>query len=367
MVDQGRIRVLVVDDSAVARRVLARVLESDPEIEIAGFAISGVALLSKLDVLKPDVVILDVEMPDMDGLTALRHIRAKSRNLPVIMFSSLTEKGASTTVQALLLGANDYLPKPKSATSLEESIDIIRKELIPKIKALGRKKTLPPQPTRPQPSTPSAPLSFKRRAGANVEIIAIGSSTGGPNALAYIIKQLPSYITVPIVIVQHMPPVFTTMLAKHLQMMTSMPVNEAYEGAQLNPGSIWIAPGDYHMVVERKGIKPYLHLLQTEPENFCRPSVDPLFRSVAKLYGPTVLGVILTGMGHDGLDGTRQIKETGGFVIAQDEATSVVWGMPGAVVQAGLADLVLPLEKIPVAITNLVLKKEPLSQDLSVN
>jgi len=333
----ARIRVLVVDDSAVIRRLVSEELAADPALEVVGTAANGKIALARLPQLNPDLVILDVEMPEMDGLAALREIRKAYPRLPVIMFSSLTERGAEATLDALALGATDYFTKPTGAGGLEASLRVIREELVPEIKAL-----CPRAPAAPAPAPPPAAPG---RAGL-VEVVAIGTSTGGPNALAELFAGLPADLPVPVVIVQHMPPMFTRLLAERLSARYAVRVEEGHTGGLLRPGHGWVAPGDFHMAVVRDGLHAKLLLHRDPPENSCRPAADVLFRSVARAYGPAALAVVLTGMGQDGQRGCEAVRAAGGQVIAQDEATSVVWGMPGAVARAGLADAVLPLAEI---------------------
>jgi two-component system, chemotaxis family, protein-glutamate methylesterase/glutaminase len=333
-----RIRVLIVDDSAVIRRLVADELSADPAIEVVGTASDGKIALARLPQVNPDLVILDIEMPVMDGLTALREIRKTYPRLPVIMFSALTERGASATLDALALGATDYFTKPTGAGGLEASLKVIREELIPEIKALCPRVATPPAP-------PVALRPLSARAGT-IDVIAIATSTGGPNALAEVFAGLPADLPVPVVMVQHMPAMFTRLLAERLTTQYKVPVEEGRPGGVLRPGHAWVAPGDFHMVVVRDGVHVKLRLNQDPPENSCRPAADVLFRSVAQVFGPTTLAVVLTGMGQDGLRGCEAIRAAGGQVIVQNEGTSVVWGMPGAVARAGLADKVLPLAEI---------------------
>ena len=326
-------RVLVVDDAVVFRRLVAEALSADPAIEVVGTAANGKIGLAKLTQVNPDLVILDVEMPEMDGLATLREIRKTHPKLPVIMFSALTERGAAATLDALALGATDYFAKP-AAGGLEGSLRVIREELIPEIKALCGKAAEPVAPVA------AAPVS---RGWAPVEVVAIATSTGGPNALAEVFAGLPADLPVPVVIVQHMPPMFTRLLAERLSAQHAVKVEEGRPGGPLRPGHAWIAPGDFHMAVARDGTLVRVMLNQDPPENSCRPAADVLFRSAARTFGPNALAVVLTGMGQDGLRGCEAIRGAGGQVIVQDDATSVVWGMPGFVAKAGLADRVLPL------------------------
>ncbi len=333
------IRVLIVDDSAVVRRQLSTVLSSDPEIAVAGTAGNGRLALDRIPELKPDLITLDVEMPGMGGIETLVEIRKLDPRLPVIMFSSLTGPGAAATVEALARGASDYAAKP-SAASLEHASDHIRQELIPKIKALCAAR----QPFHSPP--PASLFAIAGQWPMRIDVVAIGTSTGGPNTLAALMPQFPSDFPVPIVIVQHMPPMFTNLLSGRLGALTSLRVEEGKDGRKLEGGQVWIAPGDYHMTVSRKGSDCVLRLNQDAPENSCRPAADVLFRSVAQVYGASVLAVVLTGMGADGTRGAAAIRGAGGAVIAQDELSSVVWGMPGSVVAAGLADCICPLNGI---------------------
>jgi two-component system, chemotaxis family, protein-glutamate methylesterase/glutaminase len=350
-----KIRVLVVDDSAVVRRLLTIALSRDPDIEVAGIAANGRIGLARIAELTPDLVTLDVEMPEMDGLQTLAAIRQKHPNLPVIMFSSLTERGASVSINALLAGANDYLAKPSDAGGLEATAERVRAELVPKIKALIAKKRGPapatpsPSPAGPRANLPAGrPLERPRLAlETRIEVCAVGTSTGGPNALVTLLNGLTRDLPVPLLIVQHMPPLFTRYLAERLSATTPFSVAEARDGARLAPGEVWIAPGDYHLeIVRGAAAQPQLRLHQGAPENFCRPAVDVLFRSAAACHGAGVLAVVLTGMGQDGLRGCSAVHEAGGQIVVQDEASSVVWGMPGAVAGAGLAQATLPLPDV---------------------
>jgi two-component system chemotaxis response regulator CheB len=348
-----KIRVLVVDDAAVFRRVLADEIAHDPALEVVGTAANGRIALARLAQVNPDVVILDVEMPEMDGLTALAALRKTHPTLPVIIFSALTERAAEVTLDALALGATDYFTKPAALGGVDASLKVIREQLIPQIKALHagarqRTETSNGPQSRPMPPAPVVgppPHRPRSRAGP-VHVVAIGVSTGGPNALADVFRRLPTAFPVPLLIVQHMPPTFTRLLAERLSAEFPVRVREGSSGDLLQPGHARIAPGDHHMTVVRDGVRVRIVLNQDPPENSCRPAVDVLFRSVAKVFGPNSLAVILTGMGQDGLRGSQAVREAGGQVLAQDEASSVVWGMPGAVVRAGLADQVLPLSRI---------------------
>jgi two-component system, chemotaxis family, protein-glutamate methylesterase/glutaminase len=366
----NKIRVMLVDDAVVVRRMVTDVLASDPVIEVAGTASNGNVALSRLDQFNPDLVVMDVEMPDMDGLTALKEMRKRRPTMPVIMFSTLTERGAVVTLDALALGANDYVHKPANVGSVAEAQERIREELIPKIKALsGIKKGdrvfaqemrsslkqqgyLPRSVIFPSPQTaPSKGENLRKSAQrALVEMVVIGVSTGGPNALNEVLGKIPKDLPVPILIVQHMPAMFTRLLAQRLSTTSGLSVREAAGGESPKAGEVWLAPGDYHLLIHRELGRSFLELNQKPPENSCRPAVDCLFRSAASAYGPGVLGVVLTGMGKDGLLGSRAIKSNGGQIVVQDEATSVVWGMPGFVSAEGLADKELALPEIPLEI-----------------
>ena len=344
-----KIRVLIVDDSVVIRRLLTDELSKDPDIEIVGTAATGKIALSKVVQTPPDVVTMDIEMPEMDGLTAVTEIRKTHPKLPIIMFSTLSQRAAKETLEALARGANDYVTKPANVGSAALAMQRVREDLIPKIKTLARPEAANHQAkvsSLPQSTASSGLRSSTSKKPFQVDIVAIGISTGGPNALAEVMPFIPKNCPVPILIVQHMPPVFTKCLAERLAVKAQIPIQEGQPGDVLVPGQAWIAPGDFHMVVKRQGTNIVLDTNQDPPENSCRPAVDVMFRSVAKVYGHAVLAAVLTGMGQDGMRGAEVIREAGGYVMAQDEATSVVWGMPGAVVQAGLAHSVLPLPQV---------------------
>jgi two-component system chemotaxis response regulator CheB len=336
-----KIRILVVDDGVVFRRLLAQELSSDPALEVVGTAANGRIALQLMTQVSPDLVVLDVEMPEMDGLAALRELRKSYPSLPVIMFSAFTERGAAATLDALALGATDYFTKPTSEGGVNASLEVIRTQLVPKIKSLCPQH----KPTESRSISFSSPTT-RRRPAAPVQVVAIGASTGGPNALAEVMCKLPADLPVPVVIVQHMPPMFTRLLAERLSSEFHLPVHEARSGTVIQPGHAWIAPGDYHLILVRDGLQVRTGLHKDPPENSCRPAVDVLFRSVASTFGASSLAVILTGMGQDGLRGCETIHDAGGQILAQDEGSSVVWGMPGQVVRAGLADRVLPLSLI---------------------
>lgn len=341
------IRVMVVDDSAVVRGFIVRMLESDTRLQVVATCSNGQIAVQQAARLALDVIVLDIEMPVMDGLTALPHLIAANPDARIIMASTLTQRNAAISMEALARGATDTIAKPIS--SKLGSNDEFRRALVEKVVGLVRKRV-----GNPLDSTPvAAPVKVQvakpalRRAGtARPRIIAIGSSTGGPQALTKMLAQLPRTVTCPIVIAQHMPATFTAVLAQHIARASGRPCSEAMHGTPICAGSIYVAPGDFHFeVVSECGIA-MARLSQTAPQNFCRPSVDPLFASVARVYGADACGVMLTGMGSDGCDGARALAAAGAPVVAQDEATSVVWGMPGTVATAGLCSAVLPLNEI---------------------
>jgi two-component system chemotaxis response regulator CheB len=369
---------MVVDDSAVIRGLITRILEGDPDVSVIASVGNGQLAVNQLT-RKPgeiDVVILDIEMPVMDGLTALPLLLKADSNIKVIMASTLTKRNAEISLKALSLGATEYVPKPSSARELSGETDF-RRELLDKVKNLGiihRQATAPAKPAPRAPassSATSAPLAKPsaqdgwrlnkgeeakvRKAGTTApDILAIGSSTGGPQALFEFLKGLPTSINLPVVITQHMPATFTSILAEHISRMTGWPCTEAKNGDVIEAGKILLAPGDYHMLVEQKGPQRIIKLTQDPPENFCRPAVDPMLRSVVKVYGARVLAVILTGMGNDGAKGAVDVVNAGGTVVAQDEKTSVVWGMPGAAAAAGVCSAILPISEIAGHVTNFV-------------
>jgi len=354
-----KIRVLVVDDAVVIRRLVTEILSNDPEIEVVGTAANGSIGLARIQQLSPDVVTLDVEMPDMNGLATLAEIRKTHPRLPVIMFSTLTARGAEATLEALAAGASDYVTKPANVGSVSAAQQSVRESLIPKIKALCPRATPPAPAPAPLPraggtQAPPVRVAASKGATARVDVLAIGVSTGGPNALAALLPRLPGDLEVPVLIVQHMPALFTKILSERLDHASELHVAEAQGGEALAPGHVWIAPGDHHMTVARRGLRVVAQLDQSPPQNSCRPAVDPMFTSAAHTYGAGTLAVVLTGMGQDGLRGAEDVRAAGGVVLAQDEASSVVWGMPGAVVRAGLANGVLPLDQLAEAIVRRV-------------
>lgn len=352
----SRVKVLVVDDSVVVRRLVSDVLASDPRIEVVGTAANGKVALAKIPQLNPDLITLDIEMPVMDGLETLVELRKDHPRLPVVMFSTLTARGASATLDALERGANDYVTKPANVGSVTASMDAVRAQLVPRILALCSR-TTPAAGQAPLAPPPAARRLPGAQRSSRVDVVAIGVSTGGPDALARVLPALPADLPVPVVVVQHMPPVFTRQFADRLDARCALTVSEAVAGDPVVAGRVLVAPGDFHLRLRRSvqdGGRVVAALDQGTPENYCRPAVDVMFRSVVEQYGAHVLGVVLTGMGQDGARGAAEIVGAGGSVIAQDEASSVVWGMPGAVVGAGLADRVLPIDRVAAAIVERV-------------
>ncbi len=349
-------KIFVVDDTSVIRMLLTKIINSAPDMEVVSTASNGRFALEKLKSIKPDLIILDQEMPEMDGMETLTHVLQVFPKMPVIMFSALSEKGGKFTLDALAKGAADYLSKPANMGSPEQATEYVSQQLLPKIRSL-LKMVKTEEKKHFAPLTPSPFKSnSNRKLISKIKIIAIGVSTGGPNALAELMPRFPKNLSVPIVIVQHMPPIFTRLLAERLTTKCQIPIYEGIPGMLLEPGKAYLAPGDYHMVLEQNGNKVQIGTQQEAPENSCRPAVDVLFRSVAKIYGSSTLGVILTGMGQDGLIGSQLIKAQGGYILAQDEASSVVWGMPGAVSKHGVAEEILPLNQIGERVMQILLK-----------
>ncbi len=348
-----KVRVLVVDDSAIVRGLLSKTLQQDDCIEVAGSAMHGEAALSWMSKNQVDVVVLDVEMPVMDGLETLKNIQRDYPAVKVIMASGLTSSGAKITMQALSLGAAECIAKP-TAKSASEAMATVAKELIPLVKGLAgiprdSKKigNNPPPARRPLVTNPFGKARKTPEPVVPPKLLVIGSSTGGPNALNKVLCDLGPDFSIPILIVQHMPPMFTEILAKHLQQDTGRTTKEAKHGEFVQAGTTYVAPGGYHMIVRELGDEQMQLELNEEPEeHYCRPSVNPMFRSASKVAGKRILAVMLTGMGSDGLEGTREIVEAGGYVLAQDEQSSVVWGMPGAIAAEDLPHEILPLNQI---------------------
>ncbi|MBK7783996.1 MAG: chemotaxis-specific protein-glutamate methyltransferase CheB [Gemmatimonadetes bacterium] len=357
-----RLRVLVVDDAVIVRRLIAQALGREPDIEVVGTASDGDLALEAIAEQRPDVITLDIDMPGLDGLATLRRLRVAWPHLPVVMFTGVSAPGVAE-LEALALGANDLIPKLPHEGNMVNAIEWVSTRLAPRLREVAaqvaRARALAAAPPRPAPAPVARvtagprvapPPSAGRIAASLPEVLAVAASTGGPNALEALLKGLPADFRVPILITQHMPTGFTRLLADRLRAATHFQVDEAVPGAHVAPGQVWIAPGDHHLVVQRVGMEVVLQTNQSAPENSCRPAADPMFRSVARVYGPRSLAVVLTGMGQDGMAGAGSIVEAGGRILVQDEATSVVWGMPGAVARAGLAEAILPLGEMPQAI-----------------
>lgn len=360
------LRVMVVDDSVVIRGLISRWIEAEPDMVVAASLRTGLDAVNQLERVKPDVALLDIEMPELDGISALPQLLAKQRNLIVIMASTLTRRNAEISFKALSLGASDYIPKPES-TREASAADLFRHDLLQKIRTLGGRVRRKAQPAASPvaapvvarapvaPAAPSvSPLSqtaapiVKRAFGLTTpRALVIGSSTGGPQALMTLVADIGSVIDrFPVLITQHMPPTFTTILAEHLARASNRPAHEGIDGEVVKPGQIYLAPGGRHMRVVKQGAGAVIALDDGPAVNFCKPAVDPLFISAIDIWQSSVLAVILTGMGSDGMRGGKEIVGAGGSVIAQDEASSVVWGMPGAAANAGICAAVLPLNQI---------------------
>ncbi len=349
------VRVLVVDDSVVIRRLVSDALSRDSRVEVVGTAANGRLALARVEQLAPDVVTMDIEMPEMNGIEAVRALRQSGHRMPIVMFSTLTERGAEATLDALAAGATDYVTKPTGGASVAASIDRVATDLIPRILALaGVTKRFAPAPVRAEAGGPTVRVAAGGALPNHpVRLVVVGSSTGGPEALSRFIGGL-TLPPVPMLVVQHMPPVFTRQLAARLDRMGAPHVIEAAGGEDLQPGTVYVAPGDHHLVVRKRIGGFATAIVDSPPVNFCRPSVDVMFSSAVEAAGGDLLGVVLTGMGADGRTGAGQIVAAGGTVIAQDEATSVVWGMPGAVATAGFAHRVLPLDEIARAVNGIL-------------
>jgi two-component system chemotaxis response regulator CheB len=335
------VRVLVVDDAVVARRVISEILAEEEDFEVVGTAPNGNLALKKIAQLHPDIVTLDIDMPELDGMQTLAAIRTSYPNIRVLMVSNHTKRGAAITVEALFSGASDYVTKAAGTSSQEEARQYLREQLVPKVRALAPAATSAAQAAQRRAARP-----LRRPATKTVEVVVIGSSTGGPNALTTILETLPEDFPAPMLIVQHLPENFTTFLARRLDSACALAVHEATGGTPVEPGTVWIAPGNLHLETRSTDRGVELATSSGPLVNSCRPAADVLFHTVAECFGPAVLAVVLTGMGQDGLAGCRAISAAGGQVIVQDRSTSVVWGMPGQVAEAGLAEAVLPVEEI---------------------
>lgn len=348
------IKVLVVDDSVVVRRSVVACVDRQEGMSVVGTASNGWRGLERIEQTSPDVVVLDIEMPDLDGLATLKHLRARWPRLPVIMYSTLTDSGATATIEALSRGASDYATKPSGLGDRGAVTTHIENTLVPLIRLwAGRGATTSSAAATSVSSAPGASARRPRQV-ATVELVVIGCSTGGPDALAKLVPALPATLAVPVVIVQHMPPVFTSMLAQRLDRLSPLKVSEGVHGEPVERGHVYIAPGGRHTAVRGSLSALVLEMNDDPAENSVRPAVDVLFRAAAGVGRGAVLATVLTGMGQDGLVGTRAIRAAGGTVYAQDEASSVVWGMPGFVAREGLADAVLALRDIAGAITTAV-------------
>jgi len=357
------LKVLIVDDSFLIRKIITSALHNHPDMKVIATAENGEDAIAAVQkhLIEIDVVILDIEMPVMDGITALLGIRKIDRRLPVLMFSSLTQRGAEATIRALTSGASDYVGKPGNLSNSEDAFRILEEELIPKVRALGQKrraisargltKDSPRMIAKHEPFGHNpivlAPILPPQ---GTVSAVCIGISTGGPTALASLFESWQQTLPVPLFIVQHMPPRFTEMLAKRLSQLGPTEVEEAFDGQEVKSGRAYLAPGGWHMALETQNGKTKIRINDLPPENSCRPSVDMLFRTAADIYKDRLLGVVMTGMGTDGLLGSEAIVSAGGRIIAQDEESSTVWGMPGAVANANLASKVISLELLPAEI-----------------
>ncbi len=342
-----RLRVLVVDDSSVIRKLVSDAVTACPDLELAGSAPNGQVALERVAASVPDLVTLDVEMPVLGGIETLKALKKSHPRLPVLMFASRTERGALATLDALAAGASDFVAKPQAA-SADEARAFVEKEVLPRLLALGQRSAEARPAASPRPAAAAAPGPAPRPPGParRVELVVIGVSTGGPQALEKVLPRLPRNLAVPVLIVQHMPTLFTRLLAERLATLCPLPIREAQGGEPLGPGTVLIAQGGHHLLVARQESLPVARLGEGPPENSCRPAADVLFRSAAEVFGPGVLAVVLTGMGRDGAAGCAAVRARGGQVLAQDRESSTVWGMPGAVVEGGLADLVLPLSEV---------------------
>jgi len=357
MPGSGQYRVMIVDDSAVIRGLMTKWLGEEPSINVVGTAGNGEMALVCISRYNPEVIILDIEMPVMDGLTALPKIFEIDPKIKVVMASTLTKRNAEISMKALSLGASDYVSKPENNREVASS-QSFQEELISKVISLaaasrlrnggkvykGSEGSLIDKQFTPVINADKK-IDTRKFSSSTTSVVAIGSSTGGPQALLVVLKDL-GKVNVPIVITQHMPATFTGILAKHISQDANIDCKEAENGDILEGGKIYLAPGGYHMTIVERAGKKIVALNQEPPENFCRPSVEPMFRSLIDIYGSEVFAVMLTGMGHDGLDASRKLVEAGGKLIAQDEETSVVWGMPGAVSRAGLCSGIYPLNQI---------------------
>ena len=374
----ARLRVMIVDDAIVVRGLFARWIEAEPDLELVASLRNGREAVDAIDRIKPDVVVLDVDMPELDGISALPQLLTKRPGVTIIMASTLTRRNAEISLRALALGATDYITKPSSQNEINAAPDFHR-DLIEKIRGLGRRASKPAAPPAAMPAEPMThilapplvpqaapaakplhyaahgPITLRPMPHMAPRAILIGASTGGPQALNKLLTNIDNVIAqVPVLITQHMPPTFTAILSEHLSRLTRRPVHEAVHDEEITAGRIYMAPGGRHMSVALKNGVPVIDIGNGAPINFCKPAVDPLFTSAAQVWGTRALAVVLTGMGHDGLAGAHDIVHAGGHVIAQDEASSVIWGMPGQVALAGLCSAVLPIDDIGPKLSRLV-------------
>lgn len=348
-----KIRVMLVDDSPIIRGMNARILDKMPSVEIVASVSNGQMAVKRMEQGGIDVIVLDIEMPVMDGLTAIPLLLERDKNVKILMSSTLTQHGAEVSMRALQLGAADFIPKPTNIASVDgrNAIDDYRRDIVEKILALGdtvakRKGRTPAAPVAQVKAVGKDPSTIYTGVRTAPKILALGSSTGGPQALMQVFRNLDAPLACPVLVTQHMPPHFTQTLAKHIGDVAKMPSREAVDGEIIEPGRVYIAPGDYHMTVKTDGAKVRIALNQDPAENYCRPAVDPMFRSIADVYGKNALCVVLTGMGRDGAAGAKVAADAGAVVVAQDEETSVVWGMPGATYATGVCDAVLPITEV---------------------
>ena len=348
------IRVMIVDDAVVVRGLMSRWLAEESDIEIVGAFRNGREAVDNVLKLKPDVVVLDIEMPELDGLSALPLLLARKPDLVVIMASTLTRRNAEVSLKALSLGALDYVTKPETNGEIMFT-NSFRREIVEKIRQLGRRRA--PAPRRPKALAEDdrAAVSLRPFSAVPPRLVAIGSSTGGPQALQVMIRGLsPVLGRLPVVIAQHMPPTFTSILAEHIARAANRPAHEGVDGEAVKPGMLYVAPGGKHMRLARRAETAAIAIGDEPPVHFCKPAVDPLFQSAAEVFGPALLAVVLTGMGTDGTEGAREVAAAGGSIIAQDEASSVVWGMPGSAAHSGICSAVLPLDEIAPRVVRLV-------------
>ncbi|MDR2338285.1 MAG: chemotaxis response regulator protein-glutamate methylesterase [Deltaproteobacteria bacterium] len=336
----NKVKVMIVDDSSIVRKILGDIITADPNLEVVDKVSNGKIALTKLTISKPDIITLDIEMPELNGLETLKALKQIDQKTKVIMCSSLTKASAKTTLEALSLGANDFITKPEGGVSPAVIFETLKKELIPKIYSaceIVRNTSFKTQHVL----NPASVQNYR------VDLVVIGVSTGGPSALEHVIPKLPGNLAVPVIVVQHMPPVFTKSLAERLNSLSALKVMEAFDGQEIFAGGVFIAPGGKHIVLDRLNLATtVIRTNEDPPENSCRPAVDVLFRSAATTFGKNTLALVMTGMGYDGTKGGKQIVDIGGQLIIQDKETSVVWGMPGAIAEAGFAQAILPLDNI---------------------